>query len=101
MSWTCEHCNTEFNIDPQPGQVVSCICQQADNKIVVPVPPRWVKWVARYRDPEDTGVGDTIERLLGVWGERFKALMARFDIDCGCSDRKDYFNLVYPYEQQE
>ena len=98
MTWICSHCNTEFNIDPQPGQVVSCICQQADNQIVVPIPPKWVKWVSKYKTSEDIGVGDTIERLLGKWGQRFKKTMQRFGIDCGCADRRDTFNRFYPYE---
>jgi hypothetical protein len=62
------------------------------------VPPRWVKWIQRFRADDDTGVGDTIERLLGKWGERFKKTMQRWNIDCGCSGRQRRFNRLYPYE---
>lgn len=98
MSWQCSNCGNTYAIDPKPGQPVSCICQQATNVLEVPIVPRWVKWLRHMRATEDSGVGDTIERLLGKWGKRFKATMQRFGIDCGCGARQEYYNRLYPYE---
>lgn len=70
--------------------------------VVAPVPkadwPMWAKSVALLKTQEDTGVGDTIERQLAkVGGEQFKAFAEKIGIPCGCSDRRDNFNLLYPY----
>ena len=56
--------------------------------------------VKAFKDTADTGVGDTIERLLGMGGKVFKDLLDSFEIDCGCDNRRDTFNQLYPYEQE-
>ena len=62
--------------------------------------PQWVLIVRAFRSTSDKGVGDTIERLLGMPGKVFKDLLAGFDIDCGCGNRRDTYNQLYPYEQE-
>jgi hypothetical protein len=68
---------------------------------IQPVPRRlWpdnVNAIADMREPEDIGVGDTIERGLGTGGMIFKALVAALDKTCGCTDRRKFYNSIYPY----
>lgn len=60
--------------------------------------PRLARLVHRRRRPGERGVGDTIERLLGASGERFKVWFKRITgYDCGCDDRRDKLNASYPY----
>lgn len=60
--------------------------------------PRWANWVKDQRTEEDKGVGDTVERKLGVAGAIFKAGLKAAGLGCGCGARKDAFNIQYPYE---
>jgi len=45
----------------------------------------------------DIGVGSTIERELGRAGVAFKAVLATLGVPCGCADRRDEWNALYPY----
>lgn len=60
--------------------------------------PRWANWVKDQRTEGDKGVGDTVERKLGVAGAIFKAGLKAAGLGCGCGVRKDAFNIQYPYE---
>ena len=66
-----------------------------------PVPreqwPLWTRFVAPRAKPSDRGVGDTVARLLGEYGEAFKREMKKHEIDCGCSARQAEWNAKYPY----
>jgi hypothetical protein len=61
--------------------------------------PLAVLAVARWRKPGDTGLGDTVVRLIGstrshhfqVWFKR------KFNRDCGCTDRQRWLNARFPY----
>ena len=50
--------------------------------------------------PEDTGLGDIVERLIGpIGGEAFKAwYLKTFGKACGCEMRKESWNRRYPLE---
>lgn len=55
----------------------------------------WVRWL---RTPEDTGVGDTVERLLAkAGGRKIKKMLERIGVGCGCTDRQAALNRKYPY----
>lgn len=60
--------------------------------------PLYAKLLAEKYKPGDIGVGDVAERLLGkVGGTAFKAAFkAMFGKDCGCSVRRDAWNILYP-----
>jgi len=66
-----------------------------------PVPPTiwpaWANLVAARATPSDIGVGSTIERELGRAGVAFKAVLATLGVPCGCADRRDEWNALYPY----
>jgi hypothetical protein len=62
--------------------------------------PRLVKWVERFRLPEDRGRGDTLERLLARAGGRtVKHLLQLANLPCGCDDRQKWLNKKYPFAQ--
>jgi hypothetical protein len=61
--------------------------------------PLWARAVARLKKDVDAGVGDTIERVIGktsseAFKKWFKAITGH---DCGCTQRKEYFNERFPY----
>lgn len=56
------------------------------------------KGIAKLRKPEDSGLGDTLERLIAKFGgNKFKSIAKRLGINCGCEDRQKYLNEHYPY----
>lgn len=60
--------------------------------------PLWASKVAEWAEPPDKGVGDTIQRKLGVCGEAFKATLKVLGVECGCAARQSEWNAKYPYE---
>jgi hypothetical protein len=61
--------------------------------------PVWAQTIAALRKAGEAGLGDTAERVFGVFGGEtfktaFKKLLGR---GCGCSARKDAWNILYPY----
>lgn len=61
--------------------------------------PLAVRVVARLAQPGENGVGDTLARLI-VGGEKFKRLMKRVGVDCGCAVRQRHLNALYGYATQ-
>lgn len=60
--------------------------------------PKWVSLVRLLRIPSDTGIGDTLQRQFAkLGGEQFKEWAAKLGIDCGCTQKQDYYNKKYPY----
>lgn len=61
--------------------------------------PVWAMEIYHQRQPQDTGVGDTVIHLIGdtrllkfkTW---FKEKIGR---NCGCSERQNWLNARYPY----
>lgn len=79
---------------------------EADNaspppKIQVAYRPKWpvlIRVLYFMRQTNDTGVGDTVERIFAKFGgTQFKWLMDRLGVNCGCEDRKQYLNRIFPY----
>ena len=63
--------------------------------------PTWARWLADRRADGDRGVGDTVERLLGVGGRAFKLLwkatFGQVGLGCGCDGRRARWNAAYAY----
>lgn len=71
-------------------------------RVPQPVPrdqwPMLARVVARLATKDDRGVGDTIARNLGSFGEWWKsAFHSLTGKSCGCTDRQAYLNARYPY----
>lgn len=53
------------------------------------------------KQPEDVGVGDTLARVIGpIGGEAYKTwFLDTFGKSCGCTERQEQLNTVFPYEK--
>ena len=56
---------------------------------------RYKDWVARYEKSSD-GVGDTVEKITEATGIK-KAVKFLAGEDCGCDQRKEALNHLFPY----
>jgi hypothetical protein len=45
------------------------------------------------------GLGDTVEKITKFTG--IKKVVERVTDDCGCNERKDKLNKMFPYGQKE
>jgi hypothetical protein len=61
--------------------------------------PLAARLIARLAQPQDKGLGDTIERIAAKrGGDWFKAAhKAITGADCGCPDRQANLNEKFPY----
>ena len=61
--------------------------------------PTWANAVAKFRRKTDTGLGDTLQALIGdARSAKFKAWFTRkFGVSCGCSERRNWLNRKFPY----
>lgn len=70
-------------------------------KPIEPLPrqdwPKWATWIAGFYAQDDIGVGDTVHRKLGKAGEWTKAILKAAGVPCGCSERRERWNKMYPY----
>jgi hypothetical protein len=83
---------------PQCSGVIICDGAPRPKTIVVRKIGKWVRYVKLLRKPEDKGVGDTVQRIASKFGgERFKAWAKRLGIPCGCAERQEMWNRIYPY----
>lgn len=63
--------------------------------------PIWVNLIERFKSPEDTGIGDTVQRYAAMLGgEAFKAWSEKLGMPCGCTQRQAEWNAKYPYTAQ-
>ena len=55
------------------------------------------------RGKKSKGLGDTIEKITEATGIKkvVEAVSEATGIDCGCEDRKDLLNKLFPYKQTE
>lgn len=61
--------------------------------------PQWCHLVKRFRKPADAGVGDTVKRIADkLGGELFKSASKSLGMPCGCVERQERWNKLYPYE---
>ena len=61
------------------------------------------EWVASREEAiasESTGLGDTIEKITTATGIK-AAVKFLAGEDCGCDDRKDTLNKLFPYKKIE
>lgn len=61
--------------------------------------PAWAKAVQLLSEDEDSGVGDTIARLLGKYGRAYKKSLLIIGVPCGCDERQAEYNAKYHYEK--
>ena len=104
---TCVRC--EHNTDPawHANKIKEMLESQPKTVPIAPQTPiqpisrdKWpigVKLIAEARKPGDTGVGDTVHRLIPKADELI-AWMKRIGIDCGCADRRASLNQRFPYQ---
>ena len=99
MTWTCDKCG--ITINGEPIFPIHCKCEnvyyevQANHKEW----PRWTKLIRMLRTEADRGVGDTVQRIAAKFGgERFKAFSARIGMPCGCTQRQEEWNRLWPYD---
>lgn len=62
-------------------------------------PPKFIRWISRFRKSDDVGPGDTFERIAERFqGKHIVALMEKLGMeDCGCGERKKRWNRDWPY----
>jgi hypothetical protein len=74
---------------------------------VEPIPitewPAWAKELTGYREPADTGLGDTVVHVIGdTRSEKFKAWFEeKLGKSCGCIERQRWLNARYPYPKTD
>jgi hypothetical protein len=94
----CIHC-TSSHKPRQRNEVIDSVVSLFDEPKPKEPWPLFIVGISRQRIPSDTGVGDTVERILSrMGGDQFKWVMARLGVDCGCGSRQEWLNRVYPYE---
>jgi hypothetical protein len=59
--------------------------------------PAWAKLVAAMKIDGEKGVGSTIDRKLGLLGAAFKLTLKALGVPCGCGERKELYDKLYPY----
>lgn len=60
--------------------------------------PSWATALSRFKKDEDTGVGDTAQRVFArLGGEAFKWMASKLGMPCGCTGRQADWNRLYPY----
>lgn len=83
---------------------VDFACPQGHPLGAAPAPPPPIPWPLPLQPlkllaiPSDTGLGDIVERIVGpIGGDAFKAWHLRiFGKPCGCQQRKEAWNQMYP-----
>jgi hypothetical protein len=90
--------NAPALIPSAPRAVVSAL---ANRVLAVPESqwPFWAKAIARRRQPGDTGLGDTLERVLRrVAADQAAQVWERWaGKSCGCKNRQAWLNGKYKY----
>lgn len=61
--------------------------------------PAWAKTMESLKADADKGVGDTVKRLLGKFGEVYQTVLKKMGMPCGCNARRDQYNIQYPYDR--
>lgn len=100
----CQHDQKYFDAWEKgtgPGQFAD-VAPYEPGKALEAIPlAKWTSWarlIATMRVAADIGVGDTFERLASwMGGRKYKAILAKAGIPCGCGARKRKWNTLYPY----
>jgi hypothetical protein len=82
----------QVNVVARPSTLTRIVTKIARNE-------RMAARITRRRRPGETGVGDTLERIIAAKGgdffkKAYKKLMGR---SCGCGDAKARLNREFPY----
>lgn len=94
VTFTCPKCKATIECDGGPMPPVKRVPPVLNKKKW----PIWAKAVSRCRHSDDTGLGDTVQRILSkVGGEEFKKVSTDLGIPCRCGDRQKAWNELYPY----
>lgn len=99
-------------------QVATAISEEEESESR-PLPrdqwPKWAAWVSEHLKPEDVGVGDTVAAMLAnerefrlpFHLEKFakvskwtKAILKAAGVPCGCDERRERWNKLYPYTKE-
>ena len=97
-AWHEEQVRVMLTVNQQPIVVPP----QAAPVTILPMPrdrwPLWAKGVALRATPEDTGIGDVVERLaIKSKAKNIVEFAKAMGLpDCGCADRKLRWNQEYP-----
>lgn len=89
------------------GSVTAQVSIAPSKSRIEPLPrdqwPFWAKVVAKFRQLQDLGLGDSVVHLIGdARSERFKKWFERkFGRSCGCTDRRLWLNGRFPYTTRE
>lgn len=101
----CSVCRSYVASDKAWEAVALTVKATSKAPLPKPVPraewPKIARQIAWMRSEGETGIGSTLERLIGYVGggfykEAFKMLTGK---SCGCSDRKRHLDQRYPYNQ--
>ena len=87
-----------------PGDAASDVLEPIASPVLpAPTPcprdqwPAFAVAVAALATAGDVGVGSTIKRLLGSFGEAYKAVLRGMGVDCGCDARAAEWDVMYRY----
>ena len=91
---------------------MALIVRTLDGQLVPTVPtitaqprhkwPAWATAIARFSKTQDSGVGDTAQRIAAKFGgEQFKTFAKTLGMPCGCTERQQDWNTRYPYDETE
>lgn len=98
---SCAHCPHRQPVDPgQPvTSEVPIASPMPEERVAVPRDkwPLWAKAVEKFAEPDDIGVGSTIQRVLGKPGMTYKAFRAAVGLPCRCAERRDEWDTLYSY----
>lgn len=67
--------------------------------------PDWIKKISEQRISTETGVGDTVERVIGEFGSsEFRVWYAEstsvYQPTCKCATWKPIWNMIYAYQNK-
>ena len=93
----CIQCQRNCYV-PEDFQRSNIKCKCGKRITVGDVIPYWVILIRKYKELEDKGVGDTVQRIAAKFGgESFKTFSTFIGIPCGCTQRQEEWNKLYPY----
>ncbi len=62
--------------------------------------PLWARIAVKFRKPGETGIGDTIHRMIPKADAFKKWFDRKFGQSCGCTERQRWLNARVPYRDE-
>jgi hypothetical protein len=91
----CGICPANTRRGEWPGALVQVA---VDPRVPLERWPRWAKLLALMAEREDVGVGDTVHRVIGPFGEGWQEYQRWRGRSCSaCAARWRQWNTLYPY----